>query len=121
MKLKLSLTAIAGLLLLTLMGCASNPKPVTLPPGALNQADATMYESLMGAQAVLESVKADIAKLPPEAKPALNKAIASYNVAENAWKIYHASGAGDATAVQTAITKAVSDVTALLVATTGGH
>ena len=36
------------LALLVLVACPNNPKPQTLPPGALNQFDATSYESLMG-------------------------------------------------------------------------
>ena len=84
-RLKLASVVLA---VLVLAACPSNTKLNTLPPGALNQFDATSYTSLMGAQAVLNSVKADIDKLPPAAKPALNKAIASYNVAEAAWQAY---------------------------------
>src|SRR3974377_1068299 len=78
-RLKLASVVLA---VLVLTACPNNPNPQTLPPGALNQFDATSYTSLMGAQAVLNSVKADINKLPPEAKPALNKAIAAYNIAD---------------------------------------
>jgi hypothetical protein len=82
-RLKLASVVLAHLVL---AGCPDNPKPQTLPPGALNHFDATSYESLMGAQAVLNSVKTDYAggKLPASAKPALNKAIASYNTAQAA-------------------------------------
>ena len=111
---KLAVFATITLLLITMIGCSTNPKPTTLPPGALNQFDATSYESLMGAQAVLTSVKADIGKLPPEAKPALNKAIASYNIAENAWKAYHSGANGDTAALNAALTQATEDVATLL-------
>ena len=112
--------AVMVLVVAALIGCANQTKPATLPPGALNTFDATSYESLMGAQAVLNSVKADIGKLPPEAKPALNKAIASYNAAEAAWQAYHAAGGGNTAAVNAAITQAVADVAALVTAFTAG-
>ena len=117
-KLKLASVFVA---LLILAGCPSTTTtPATLPPGALNQFDATSYTSLMGAQAVLNSVKADISKLPPDAKPALNKAIASYNTAEAAWQAYHASKSNDQAALTAAITQAVTDVSTLLSQISGG-
>jgi hypothetical protein len=116
-QLKLASVVLA---LLVLVACPNNPKPQTLPPGALNQFDATSYTSLMGAQAVLNSVKADIGKLPPDAKPALNKAIASYNVAEAAWQAYHAGKTNDQAALTTAISQAVGDVATLLTQVSGG-
>ena len=106
--------------LLVLVACPNNPKPQTLPPGALSQFDATSYESLMGAQAVLNSVKADLSKLPPDAKPALNKAIASYNVAEAAWQAFHAGKSNDQAALTAALSQAVADVAALLTQVSGG-
>jgi hypothetical protein len=106
--------------LLVLVACPNNPKPQTLPPGALSQFDATSYESLMGAQAVLNSVKADLSKLPPDAKPALNKAIASYNVAEAAWQAFHAGKSNDQAALTAALSQAVADVAALLTQISGG-
>ena len=118
-RLKLASVVLA---LLILSGCpADTNKPQTLPPGALNQFDATSYESLMGAQAVLNSVKADLSKLPPAAKPALNKAIASYNTAEAAWQAYHAGKSNDQAALTTALSQAVADVAALLTQISGGH
>jgi hypothetical protein len=108
------------LALLVLVACPNNPKPQTLPPGALNQFDATSYESLMGAQTVLNSVKADLSKLPPDAKPALNKAIASYNVAEAAWQAFHAGKSNDQAALTAALSQAVADVAALLTQISGG-
>ena len=113
--------ALTPLLLLS-SGCSTTPKPQTLPPGALNTFDAQSYVDLMGAQAVLNSVKADYAKgnLPAAAKPALNTAIASYNVAEAAWQAYHATGTGDTAKVTNSIQQAVADAVTLLTATTGG-
>lgn len=108
-------------LLITITACSSTPKPVTLPPGAISQFDATSYEALMGAQAVLNSIKSDLSKLPPAAKPALNKAIASYNIAENAWQTFHAGKATDPNTVTLAIAQAVADVAVLLSQSTGGN
>ena len=116
-RLKLASVVLA---VLVLVACPNNPKPQTLPTGALNQFDATSYTSLMGAQAVLNSVKADVNKLPPEAKPALNKAIASYNVAEAAWQAYHAGKSNDQAALTAAISQATGDVVALLSQISGG-
>lgn len=119
MKRHLSLALMAVLCLL-LAACSMSTKPKTLPPGAINSFDAESYLSLMGAQAVLNSVKADIAKLPPEAKPALNTAIQSYNVAEAAWQAYHAGKTNDPAALTAALTRAVTDATTLLTRFTGG-
>jgi len=116
-RLKLGSVVLA---VLVLAACPNNPKPQTLPPGALNQFDATSYTSLMGAQAVLNSVKADASKLPPDAKPALNKAIESYNVAEAAWQAYHAGKTGDQATLTQAISQAVTDVATLLTQISGG-
>jgi hypothetical protein len=117
-RLKLASVVLA---VLVLAACPSDTKVNTLPPGALNQFDATSYTSLMGAQAVLNSVKADISKLPPAAKPALNKAIASYNVAEAAWQAYHAGKTDDQATLTKAIAQATGDVAALLTQISGGH
>ena len=76
--------------------------------------------SLMGAQAVLNSVKADISKLPPEAKPALHQAIASYNLAEAAWQAYHGGKSDDQAALTKAISQATGDVATLLTQISGG-
>jgi len=116
-QLKLAAVILA---MLVLAACPNNPKPQTLPPGALNQFDATSYTSLMGAQAVLSSVKADIDKLPPDAKPALNRAIASYNIAEAAWQAYHAGKSDDQATLTKAISQAVGDVATLLTQVSGG-
>jgi hypothetical protein len=116
-RLKLASVVLA---VLVLAACPNNPKPQTLPPGALNQFDATSYTALMGAQAVLNSVKADIDKLPPAAKPALNKAIASYNVAEAAWQAYHAGKTDDQATLTKAISQATGDVASLLTQISGG-
>ena len=99
---------------LLLVACSVNPKTSTLPPGALSQVDAQSYEALMGAQAVLNSIKADADKLPPTAKPSLNKAILSYDAAEAAWQAFHAGKGNDPAALSAAITQATVDIAALV-------
>ena len=112
--------ALTATLLITLIGCAAKLTPTTLPPGALNVVDAQTYTDLMGCQAVLNSLKADIGKLPASAKTSLNTAIASYDIAETAWQSYHATGLNQA-AAQAAVTKAKNDAATALAAASGGH
>ncbi len=117
MKKSISATLAMAIVIL-LVGCANQAKPKTVPPGALNAVDASLYDSLLVAQATLESVKADAGKLPPSAKPSLNKAIASYNVAEEAYQTYRtavaAGKAGDQDAVTMAIVKATADISTVV-------
>jgi hypothetical protein len=117
MKPKLPAIALAVALM---VGCAAQNKPSTLPTGAINQLDASTYLVLRGTQAVLGSVRVDFDKLPPSAKPAYNRAVASYNVAEAAWQTYHKSGGGDNTALLKAVNQASTDTTAVLT-TIGAH
>ena len=70
---------------------------------------------------LLNSVKADLSKLSPEAKPSLNKAIALYNTAEAAWQAYHAGKSSDQATLTAALSQAVADVAALLTQISGGH
>jgi len=102
---------------LSMAGCAT--KATTLPPGALNQFDLTSYESLMGAQAVIESVKTDIANLPPSAKGPLNRAIESYNIAESAWQSYHSGVSKDQVGLTAAIAQLTTNVAVLISSFTG--
>jgi len=123
MKHKLRATAsLLGLavLLMAVTACSTTPKPQTLPPGALNQFDATTYTTLMGAQAVLNSIKADKDKLPVSALPMLKKAAMSYNAAEATWQAYHAGKMNDQAALTAAITQATTDVASLLTQWNGG-
>jgi hypothetical protein len=120
---KLATLALIGVLSLTLFGCAakSATTAANLPPGALNAFDAQTYVDLMGTQAVINSLKADLAAgtIPAAAKSALNTAIASYNIAETAWQAYHATGVNQP-AAQAAVTKAKNDTATALAAVSGG-
>ena len=121
---RISLVIVSMLVILAMFGCANQTKPQTLPPGAFNSADAKLFDSLMVAQASLESVKKDAANLPASAKPLLNKAIASYNMAEAAYQGYRAAvaagKAGDQTGVTVAIVQATADISALVQSLVGG-
>jgi|HubBroStandDraft_1064217.scaffolds.fasta_scaffold03153_12 hypothetical protein len=105
-------------LVLLLMGCAKNTS--TPIPGAANTFDSQSYLSLVTADSVIETTKADLAagKFPASiagnVKTALNALIQSYDVANPVYVAYHnAALAGTATtAQQTAVTTALSDVTA---------
>ena len=119
MKQRRNTVAVALIALAVITGCASNPKPVILPPGALSQADLTSYEALVGAQAVIESVKGNISQLPPAAKPVLNRAIQSYNIAEALWQSVHSGKSGDQAALTAAITQLTADVALLISSFTG--
>lgn len=72
------------------VGCASKNQHIS-HPNAINQVDSSAYDTLLTAQAALEEAKAHISE-HPEAKQVLNQAIASYNSAQAAYKIYHGLG-----------------------------
>lgn len=99
-------------LLVAVSGCF---KSNTLPTGAINTFDADSYQTLMTAQATLNSFKAQeptIVVTVPAFKTVLNQAIADYNVAEGAWQTYHAGG-GNSAAVTAALTTLAVDITKL--------
>jgi hypothetical protein len=105
-----SLLLLCGVLGFGMMGCKA--ASTTLPPGALNTFDADSYQSLMVAQAALNSFKAQSVTLSatsPTFKPVLNQAITDYNVAESAWQAYHA-GNGTSAAVTAALATITADI-----------
>ena len=114
---------ILGILLVPgFIGCkAANAK---LPPGAINSFDAQSYQSLMVAQATLNTLKLDeptIVVSVPQFKTILNQAIADYNAAEAAWKTYHNTG-GNSTAVESALAVLATDILKIqgVIPSTGG-
>ncbi len=113
------LAAIAlGAVLIAPMGCKkpSAANPVTLAPGAYNQTDQTLFQSLMAVQASLNSLKATLANPQTTAqtvntlKPYVNQAITDYNIAEVAWQTYHAALMTNASASPAAAQAAISKV-----------
>ncbi len=99
-------------------GCGPKATTATIP-GALNNADAQIYQNMHTAQAAIEQAKADIAKFP-QAKDTLNKVIASYNVVESAYQTYHATaakgGSVDWTMLQSQVSVLLADIGKLQVA-----
>jgi len=86
--------ALAGALFAP-VGC-HNTNMAPTPPliNSVNAFDSTSYRSLITLQASLNSLKASIAADSTNLgslKPTLNQAIADFNVAQTAWKIYHAT------------------------------
>jgi hypothetical protein len=111
--------SVLPLLLVLLIGLGgATKKPVaTLPPGAINQFDATSYRVLSDAQAAINSVKADIAagKVTPtdEEKKVLNQIIADYNSANDLYQAYHSQATTDTGGLSRAINQLVSDIAAV--------
>jgi hypothetical protein len=105
------------LLLLVGLGCAAKKPAATLPPGAINQFDATSYRVLSDAQAAINSVKADIAAgkvtATDEEKKVLNQIIADYNSANDLYQAYHSQATTDTGGLSRAINQLVSDIAAV--------
>lgn len=92
--------------------CFAGCKPVKSIPGAINSFDGASYESLMVAQAALNTLKQDAPSIEPtvpQFKPVLNQAIQDYNIAEQAWQQYHA-GKGSSAAVSAALATVATDI-----------
>ena len=112
-----------GLLTAGLTGC--KPVTATLPAGAINSFDASSYQTLMTAQATLNTLKVDAPTVEPSVpqyKTVLNQAIADYNTAEAAWQVYHSTGANSA-GVTAALAVIATDILKLegLIPTTRGN
>lgn len=95
-----------------LTSCASAP----VHPGAVNQTDSQIYDTLVSVQASIEAAKVEFGA-EPAAKAPLNRLITSYNAAQDAYKSYHqlavAGGSPDATTLQAMVTALVTDVAAV--------
>lgn len=102
-----------------LAGCkqvtASTPAAPVLA-GACNQADATMYQTLVFAQGSLLNLKATLASPQTSAStvttltPYYNDAKTAYNLAEVAWQTYHAACVANPSASPTAAQSAVNNL-----------
>lgn len=108
-----------------LSACVKPPATGAVPPTASQrfaQVDRATFDTLIVFQAALEQASADVAKAP-QYKPQLNKAIDSYNVAEKAYQVFHATGAGAQTDTLTAalasLTSAMGDIVGLVRPGTG--
>lgn len=115
-KRQLSLFAAVGIVLAAAFlqaGCAKTLTPSH--PNQINQFDGVAYDTLITVQGSLNQAKM-LAPQFPQFKTELNQAIAAYNSAIAAYKLYHSAGTGapDATALQTQITALVGSVSKLL-------
>jgi hypothetical protein len=115
-RLALCCAALLGVFSLVTMtgltGCAST----ATHPGAVSTFDSQAYDSLVSIQASIEQAKADFGS-DPAAKAPLNRVIAAYNAAQDAYKSYHAlavSGkAPDPTSLQAQISALVADIASI--------
>jgi hypothetical protein len=124
MRHKLSLVFIA-LILASALGCAAKkPVPAPLPPGAINQFDATSFRILSDAQAAINSVKSDITagKITPseDEKKVLNQIIADYNTANDLYQSYHSGATTDTAGLSKAVNQLVVDIAAVSSQLQGG-
>lgn len=110
-------TSLLFSLLLILSACAGTMTPAH--PGQLNAFDGAAYDSLIIAQASLSQASQQVTAAPTLAKykAQLNQAIAAYNTAQAAYKLYHSAPTADqATALQAQLADVVSQVSKLLTA-----
>ena len=132
---KLAVFALMATLSLTLIGCSTNPKPTTLPPGAYSTADAQFYDALVTARGAIDAVcdvgtsvstgnciiKYELAAY----KPQINQAIASWNIAASAEMTYRNAlkngGTPDSAAVMAAVNQVTTNTAALVTSISGGH
>ncbi len=116
--------AFVVLTLMAALGCAAKKTNPVLPPGAINQFDATSFRVLADAQAAINSVKSDIAagKITPSdaQKKVLNQIIADYNHANDLYQAYHAGATTDTTGLSQAITQLINDIAAVTTQIQGG-
>lgn len=105
--------SVAVVLAILLAGCAKNLTPSH--PNQINAFDGVAYDTLITVQGSLNQAKA-LAPQFPQFKLELNQAIAAYDSAIAAYKLYHTSAAGapDMTALQTQINALVASVSKLL-------
>lgn len=99
-----------------LAGCAHQVN-APLPAGALNTFDADSFRTLADAHAAVQSIQGDVAggklTLDDGQKTVLNKAITDVNMADHAYKLYHAQGAGDTAGLTQAIQQVIGDLASL--------
>jgi hypothetical protein len=73
--------------LVLMVGCAHAP----IHPGAINQVDSQLYDSLLTLQASIEAAQSQLAVLPSLRGPLNNQIIPGYNMAWHAYADYHSS------------------------------
>ena len=120
--------AVCFLILMLPVGCVkatSTTPTAALFPGAVNSFDQTSYTTLMTAQASYNSLLASYKANPTvlaDLKSPLDAAATAINLAEQAWKIYHAAAASSTTTpaqLATAQANVTSSLTAAQTALAG--
>lgn len=81
-------------LLATMLATVGCGKKVTVHPGAISNLDSYAYDVLLTEQDVLNEAKADVLAGTLNAKDQVNAAIKQYNLTEDLWQTYHATGQG---------------------------
>lgn len=83
-------TAVALLLALLLAGCAAKNQPYVIHPGAVDETESRMYDSLLIWRGALEQAKAEFnaGTLPASAKDTINRAGEAYNLMRSVRQAY---------------------------------
>jgi len=81
------------------VGCAST----AVHPGAVNRFDSQTYDALVSSQAAIEEARAMAPTLTPDQKTLINRAVAAYNLALDAYLAYHGAAASGGVPDQTAL------------------
>lgn len=114
------LMALAAAMAIVPTGCKRvNTTTPTLAAGAYNSTDQLLYQSLMAAQATINTLKSEIAA-NPSLKAPVNRAIKAYDVAEVAWHSYHSAVGTNPQASPAAAQRAVAQLQSSLAAATKG-
>lgn len=107
---------ILAVCLLFLTGCAKNP--VVVHPGSLSAFDSAAYDTLLTAQAAIESATTEVVANYPNLKPEINTVRKTYTAAQAAYKAYHeAAAAGkptDPAALDAMLKKLTADIAAIV-------
>lgn len=91
-------TQAKGFIVIAVLLLAACAQHAPVHPGAVNAFDSSAYDALVTIQAAIEQAKVNV---PVAQKPLLNKIIADYNVAHQAYVVYHSAavaGTADPTA-----------------------
>lgn len=99
---------ISSLILVT--GCG---KATVQHPGSISAFDSATYDTLITAQAAIETAKARINDFPAM-KNELNTIIVAYNATMTAYKTYHAAGTGNTAELGRQITALTASVAGLI-------
>ena len=111
----------AGITLaLAIVLAAAGCNKYVVHPGSASTFDSQAYDSLLVAQAAIDSAKAEYAagQIPPSSKDLLNKAIGVYDIAQAAWHTYHDTAAsastGDTSKLQAELTDDLNQLSAAI-------